>query len=142
MIYFNQWWVVFPARRAKQFLRCWSTFFKRNCTQVYLFWLRKSRTCWNLNIWIWDDKSATRRVTPSWLELIVITLIGSHWILHVWTFGAFFSAPLPLAQCIATWFDSEYELITGVEWPNQNTKNAIFGVENLIMITIIIFTVS
>ena len=29
--------------------------------------------------------------------------------------------------------DSEYELITGVEWTNQNTRNAIFGVESLMI---------
>ena len=50
---------------------------------------------------------------------------------------SFFQAPQQLAQCISVKGDWEYELITGVEWTNQNTINAIFRVENLINISVI-----
>ena len=33
---------------------------------------------------------------------------------------------------VSIYGDSEYELTTGVEWTNQNTRKAIFGVEILI----------
>ena len=46
--------------------------------------------------------------------------------------GSFFSLQ-QLVQCISMQGDLEYELITQVEQTNQNTRNAIFRIENLIM---------
>ena len=59
-------------------------------------------------------------------------VIKFHQIVNVKIIGAllgkyfFRSALFPYTQG-----DSEYELITRVEWTNQNTRNTIFGVENL-----------
>lgn len=33
--------------------------------------------------------------------------------------------------------NSQYELVTGVEWANQNNRNAIFRVENIVIIELL-----
>ena len=43
----------------------------------------------------------------------------------------FFSSTTVGGMCNSIWGDWEHELITGVEWTNQKTRNAIFGVVNV-----------
>ena len=64
----------------------------------------------------------------------------SHQILNVLISGAF-SASQQVAHCISIRGDSEYELITEVKRTNQNTRNTIFVIENLINVYLSVYCI-
>lgn len=89
---------------------------------------------------LWVDINDFHFIFLQWMKWINVILKQRHsYYRGLDKCYSFFPTPLFLFVPVfsSIWGNSQYELVTGVEWANQNNRNAIFRVENIVIIELL-----